>query len=146
MTLLRDVYDILLGRYLLKELGLNIKFSEHVIEEYYGPFKGSTTLMVDLGTYIFKKFNTGKTTPGESFTNAYVEEVYESQHVSTATKRLRVILDAKYEKSDLHKVMETQRQHLTRTQRNELLKLLQKSNICSMEHLAPGKYIQQTYS
>ena len=39
---------------------------------------------------------------------------------------MRVILDAKYEKSDLHKVMETQCQHLTVTQRNDLMKLLQK--------------------
>ena len=74
--------------------------------------------MVDLDTYIFKDLNTGKITPEESFTNAYVEEVYESEHVRTATKRLRVILEAKYEKSDLHKVMETQCQHLTTTQRN----------------------------
>ena len=57
------------------------------------------------------------------FTNAYVKEVYESEHVRTATKQLRAILDAKYEKSDLHNVMETQCQHLTMTQRNDLLKL-----------------------
>ena len=42
------------------------------------------------------------------------------------TKQLHVILDAKYKKTDLHKVMENQCQHLTMTQRNELLKLLQK--------------------
>ena len=77
-------------------------------------------------TYIFKYLNTGKITPEESFTNYYVEEVYESDHVRTATKQLYVILYAKYEKSDLHKVMENQCQHLTMTQRNELLKLLQK--------------------
>ena len=71
--------------------------------------------MVDLGTYIFKYLNTGKITPEESFTNAYVEEVYESEHVRTATKRLCVILDAKYGKSDLHQVMENQCQHLTMT-------------------------------
>ena len=52
------------------------------------------------------------------FTNAYVEEVYESEHVHTATKKLRVILDDKYEKADLHKVMENQYQHLIMTQRN----------------------------
>ena len=51
--------------------------------------------MVDLGTYIFKDFNTGKITPEELFTNAYVKEVYKSEHVRTATKKLRVILDAK---------------------------------------------------
>ena len=82
--------------------------------------------MVDLDTYISKDLNTGKITPEEQFTNDYVEEIYESEHVCTATKILRVILDAKYEKSDLHKVIENQCQHLTMTQRNELLKLLQK--------------------
>ena len=39
---------------------------------------------------------------------------------------MRIILDAKYEKTDLHKFMETQCQHLKMTQRNDLLKLLQK--------------------
>ena len=39
---------------------------------------------------------------------------------------MRIILDAKYEKADLHKVMETRCQHLTMTQRNDLLKLLPK--------------------
>ena len=55
---------------------------------------------------------------------------------------LHVILDAKYETSDLNKVMENQCQYLTEVQRNELLKLLQKSNSFSMEHLAPGQQIQ----
>ena len=54
--------------------------------------------MVDLGTYIFKYLNTGKIKPEEYFTNTYVKEVYESYHVRTATKLLRVILYAKYEK------------------------------------------------
>ena len=61
-----------------------------------------TTLVVDLSTYIFKDLNIGKITPEKLFTNAYVEEVYESDHVRTATKRLCVILYAKYEKVDLH--------------------------------------------
>ena len=95
------------------------------MEADHRPFNGSTTPMVDLGTYIFKDLNTGKFTPEESFTNAYAEEVYESQHLRTATKLLHVTLYAKYEKSDLNKVMETQCQHLTMTQRNELIKLLQ---------------------
>ena len=45
-------------------------------------------------------------------------------------KRFHVIFDTKYEKTDLHKVMETQCQHLTTTQRNDLLKLLQKFEYC----------------
>ena len=58
-------YDMILGRYLLIELLLNLKFSEHVIEADDGPFKGSTTPMVNLGKYIFKYLNTGKFTPEE---------------------------------------------------------------------------------
>ena len=47
--------------------------------------------MVDLGTRIFKDFDTGKITPGELFTNTYFKEVYESEYLCTATKQLRVI-------------------------------------------------------
>ena len=80
--------------------------SEHFIGADDGPFNVSTTPMVDLGTYLFKDLDTGKNTPEESFTNAYAGEVYESEHVRTAKKRLRVILDAKYKKADLHNVVE----------------------------------------
>ena len=77
-------YNMILGLDLLTELGLNLKFSEHVIEAGDGPFNGSTTPMVDLGTYIFKDLNTGEITPGELFNNAYIEELYEPEHVRTA--------------------------------------------------------------
>ena len=60
------------------------------------------------------------------FINAYVEELCESEHVCSDNKRLRVILYAKYENSDLHKVMETKFRHLTMIQHNELMKLLEK--------------------
>ena len=56
-------YDMILGRDLLTELGLNLKFSECVIEGYYRPFKGSITPMVGLGTYTFRSLNIGKITP-----------------------------------------------------------------------------------
>ena len=55
-------YDMILGRYLSKELGLNLKFSDNVIEYYDGPFKGSKAPVVDLGTYEFKYLNTRKIT------------------------------------------------------------------------------------
>ena len=73
-----------------------------------------------------KDLNIGESTPKESFTNAYVTEIYESEHLLSATKRLRVILDDKYESSNLHKVMETQCQHLTMSKLNDLMKLLHK--------------------
>ena len=54
------------------------------------------------------------------------ESLYESGHVHSYTKRVCVILDARYENAYLHKFMETQFQNLTLTQRTSLLKLSQK--------------------
>ena len=69
----KGIYDIILGKYLLTESGLSIKFSEHIIKADDGHFKGSTTPMVDLGKYIFKDSNTEKITPEEWFNDAYVK-------------------------------------------------------------------------
>ena len=76
--------------------------------------------------------------------NAHAGETYRLEHVQTITKQLRVILDAKNERSDLHKVMKNQCQHLTETQRNELIKLLQNLKGCLMEHLVLGKQTDLT--
>ena len=95
--------------------------------------------MVDLGTYILKYLNLVEIKSEESFTGAYVKEVYASEHVLTATKLLRINLDAKYKKADLHKVMENQCQHLTMTQRNYLLKLLHKFEDLFVETLGTCK-------
>ena len=46
--------------------GLNLKFSDHVIEADDEPFKGSTEPMVDLDMYKFKDLNTGKLHPKNS--------------------------------------------------------------------------------
>ena len=54
---------MVLGRDILTALGLNLKFSDHVIKVNGGPFKGSTIPMFDLGTYEFKDLNTGNITP-----------------------------------------------------------------------------------
>ena len=58
-------YDIMLGIYLLKTLGLNLKLSDHVIEAYGITFKESMAPMVDLVKYEFKDLNTGNITPEE---------------------------------------------------------------------------------
>ena len=51
-------YNMILVRYLLTELLLNIKFSEHVIKADDGPLNWYTAPMVDLGTYLLKYLNT----------------------------------------------------------------------------------------
>ena len=71
-------YDIILGRYLLPAFGLNLEWYEHAIEAYYGTFKVSMAPMVYLVTDVFKIWNTGMITPGESFMNTYAEYINES--------------------------------------------------------------------
>ena len=98
----KGIYDMILGRDILTSLGLNIEFSDHIIEAYDGPFKVSTETIVDLGTYEFKEVEMGDITPKELFMNAYTEKVHESEQVHTSTKQLLVILDDKYDKADLN--------------------------------------------
>ena len=47
-------YDMILGRYLLTSLGLNLKLYDHIIEVDDVPFKGYTETIVNMGTYGFK--------------------------------------------------------------------------------------------
>ena len=67
----KGIYDMILGRDILTSLGLNLKFSYHVIEAGDGTFKGSTSPMVYLGEYEFKDLETGKITPEGLFMKAY---------------------------------------------------------------------------
>ena len=57
---------------------MDLKFSKHVIESIEGPLKGSTAPIIHYGMYKFKYLNTGNISSEESFTNSYVDEVYES--------------------------------------------------------------------
>ena len=69
----KDRYDMILGRDILTELGLNINIYDHVIEAYDGPLKVYRAPMVDLGRYEFKGLNAGKITTEESLMNSYAE-------------------------------------------------------------------------
>ena len=60
--------------------------------------------MVNLGTYSFKKINHNYITSEEYFTDAYVEEEFESENFRTSNKLSFTILDSKYKKSDFNKV------------------------------------------
>ena len=69
----KGIYEMILGRYLLTDLVLNLKLSDYIIGAYDGTFKGMMSPMVDLVKYEFKYLNTGKITPKELFTNACTE-------------------------------------------------------------------------
>ena len=59
----KSSYYTVLGKDILKSLGLNLNFSKQFIKGVYRPFEGSIVRMVDLGTYEFKYLNAGKITP-----------------------------------------------------------------------------------
>ena len=42
-----------------------MELSDHFIEAYDGPFKGSTSVMVDMGMHEFKDTEIGENTPKE---------------------------------------------------------------------------------
>ena len=47
----KEIYDMILARYIWRTLGLNLKLFSHVIESKDEPFKGSMEPMVDMVTY-----------------------------------------------------------------------------------------------
>ena len=100
--------------------------------------------MVDMGTHKVKILNTGNITTKEYLTNYYAENINKPKKDHNSTIILCAIVVAKYKKAYLNNLTENQFQHLTETQHNEFLKLLQKSKSCSMENLVPGKHIQYT--
>ena len=55
-------YNMIWGRYILTKVELNLKFSYHIIEVEYGPLKGLTAPLVDMGMYGYKNISTGKIT------------------------------------------------------------------------------------
>ena len=96
-------YDMIIGRDLMQELGIDIKFSTETVEwdGYTIPFKDS---------------------------DANANEAYhiaESQAVDESVSRIKRILDAKYEAADLDEVADSAT-HLTEEQRELLRQLLKK--------------------
>ena len=69
------------------------------------------------------KYKYIKVNPEESFTDAYVEEIFDSEIIHTSTKQLCKTLDAKHKKSGLNRNMKEQCQHLTEDKQKDLLNL-----------------------
>jgi hypothetical protein len=103
---IKSRYDMIIGRDLLEQLPLDIKFSDHTLswQERSIPMK----LMDELNS---KNINT------------IVEECYESILTGEMTRRTMEILDAKYEKANLQ-LITSQCTYLPKEERTALLKLL----------------------
>ena len=83
--------------------------------------------MVGVSNYDFKSITDKTVKTEESFVNSYVNKCFESDNAIESTRRMRRILDAKYEKAYLNEVMtKTFQKLLTATERHRLLQLLKK--------------------
>ena len=65
---------MILGRYLLTALGMDLKFSEGIIIGGYGPYEECLSHMVDLGNYNSKYLTDKIVKPEEYFINLYINE------------------------------------------------------------------------
>ena len=80
--------------------------------------------MAGVGNYEFKYLIDKIVKLKESFINSYVNKCLESDSVIISTQRMCRIIDARYEKADLNKVMTKQCQHLNVEERCRLHTLL----------------------
>ena len=69
-------YGMILGRGIITTLGLDIKFSEHVLIRGAGPYEGCLAPMVDVNNYDFKHLTDKMVKPEESLINFYVERCF----------------------------------------------------------------------
>ena len=76
--------------------------------------------MADVRNYEYALLTDKIVNPEESFLNFYVNECFGSENMINPTQPMHIILDAKYEKSELNKVMAKQCQHLS-TKEQEIL-------------------------
>ena len=102
---------MILGRELLTALGMDFKFFDNVIIGGERLYEWCSTTMFEVRNYYFKSITDKTVKPEESFINSYIEEEFESGNAIKPTHRMRRILDANYEKSDLNEVMNKQCQN-----------------------------------
>ena len=112
-------YDMLIGRDLLSELGIQFDFKSHTMT-----WDDSTINMKD------PDILSCLTMPENDF--YWHKEALESQALNDATSRIKKILDAKYEPANLEKIMRDCK-HLTEDEQASLLALL-----CKFESLFDG--------
>ena len=100
--------------------------SDNIILGGEGPYEACSASMVDTSNYDFNIIRYKTVKLEESFISSYVNECLESESEISATRRMRRILDVKYKKADLNKVISKKCQHINNEDRERLLILLRK--------------------
>ena len=103
-------YDLILGTETLAKLGVILNFKDN-------------TISIDDTSLPWRKV---ASLQHPEHLLALYQDTFEPVATADETKRTMKILDAKYEKADLPKIVQDNCQHLTTDQRNELLRLLLK--------------------
>ena len=99
------LYDMILGRDTLSELGIDLKFSNHTI----------------VWNDVAVNMKSIDATRERSF------HVEDSEGLKADTDRIKRILDAKYKKANLKEIIDKEYNHLNDNQKNQLLNILKKN-------------------
>ena len=67
---------MILGRYLLTAMGIDLKFSENIIIGGDGSYEGCSEPMVDVINYGFKSLTDKLFKPEELFINSYINKCF----------------------------------------------------------------------
>ena len=120
VTKQKSKYDLILGREILRELGITLNFNNNTINW------SDTSIPMK---------------PVENNTRIHFA-ISDSKRVASETKRMKKILDANYEKADLNKIVDNLK-YLDKNKQTKLLNLLKKYE--PMFDGALGKYTGSTY-
>ena len=104
---------MILGRYLLTILGLNLNCTENIITIGKETYEGCSSFMVDVINYAFKTLSHKRVKPEEYFINTYFNKYLAYEGAISSMCRMCKIMDAKYKKADLNKSMAKQCQYLS---------------------------------
>ena len=117
---------MVLDRDLLTAIGIYIMFSKNVMIVREEAYEGCLAPMVDKSNQKFPYIPDKTVKPEDLFINSYVKKCLKFNNAISSTCRMRRIIDAKYEKSDLNTVMSEKCQYLNAAERYIILTLLRK--------------------
>ena len=82
--------------------------------------------MVDVSNYDYAPLIDKSVEPEDYFLNLFINECFRSENKISLTWKMCIILDDKYKKEDLNKVITEQCQHLSTEERERIVAILRK--------------------
>ena len=110
-------YNMIMGRDLLTTLGLDPKFSDFIVVGVKWLYEVFSAPTVDVRKFYYESLTNKNVKQEESFLDLYVDECFESGNMINLTWQMCIILDAKYKKEYLNKIITKQCEHLSTQER-----------------------------